>query len=183
MLAEHPEVTGLGERGLFELRLHIEVVLLDTTLYIVPEQIFQFLRVKAGEGDIEVRALQVGDDQSELFRIPFTADLVQGDVECLFLLGIHVNDHDIHLGDAHVRQHLQALVAADHATGLFIPDNRLHIAKLLDGALQLFIFRISGLQILARIIVSREQVFYIFLFNIHTKPHSANFSKPPMERM
>ena len=74
-------------------------------------------------------------------------------------------------------------MAADHATGLFIPDDRLYIAKLLDGALQLFIFRISGLQILTRIVVSREQVFYIFLFNIHIKPHSANFSKPPMERM
>ena len=183
MLAEHPEVTSLGEGGLFKLRLHIEVIFLDATLYIVPEQILQLLRIKAGEGDVEVRALQVSDDQSEFFCIPFAADLVQGDVERLFLLGVHVNDHDIHLGDAHVRQHLQALVAADHATGLFIPDDRLHIAKLLDGALQLFIFRISGLQILTRIVVSREQVFYIFLFNIHTKPHSANFSKPPMERM
>ena len=68
MLAEHPEVTCLGEGGLFKLRLHIEVVLLDATLYIVPEQILQLLRIKAGEGDVEVRALQVGDDQSELFR-------------------------------------------------------------------------------------------------------------------
>lgn len=72
---------------------------------------------------------------------------------------------------------------ADHATGCLIPDNRLHIAKLLDGAFQFFVFRITGLQILTRVIIRRDELGnFLFLYQ-HISPHSANFSKPPTRSM
>ena len=139
-----------------KLSLNIKVVLLDSVFYIVTEQIIQLLRLKAGEGDIKVSTLQICNHKSQLVRIPFAADLVQGDVERFFFFRVHIDDNNIDLGNAGIDEHLQALVATDHATGLFIPDDRFHIAKLLDGAFQLFIFWISGLQILTGIVVSRE---------------------------
>ena len=156
VLAEHPKVASFGEDRLPQLSLDIKVVLLNATFYIVTEQVVQFLRIKTSERDVKVSTLQICDHKSQFVRIPFAADFVQGDVERFFFFCVHINDNDINLGNAGIDEHLQALVTADHTSGLFIPYDRLHIAKLLNGAFQLFIFWISGLQILTGIVVSRE---------------------------
>ena len=74
-------------------------------------------------------------------------------------------------------------MSADDNAGASVPDDRLDIAKLLDAASQLFKLRIAGLQILSRIVFGGLELRYRDLLNVHTKPHSANFSNPPIARM
>ena len=59
---------------------------------------------ETGEGHIEIRTLQIGDEQSQLFKIPLARNLVEGDVESLFLLFGKFNHNTVHFGDAHVLQ-------------------------------------------------------------------------------
>jgi len=47
--------------------------------------------------------------------------------------------------------------ANDAPRGL-VPDDRLDIAKLLNGALQLIVFRIAGFQIFTGIVVGRDEL-------------------------
>ena len=97
---------------------------------------------------------------------------------------VDLHHNALHFGDAHVDENLEPLVTADNPAGGFIPDDRLHIPELLNGAFQLFIFRITGLEVLAGVVACRQKVCRIlFLNQHHTSPHSANFSKPPTERM
>ena len=51
-----------------------------------------------------------------------------------------------------VAENFQTLVTTDHPTGGFIPYNRLDMTELLNGAFQLFIFRITPLEIFSWVV-------------------------------
>ena len=74
-------------------------------------------------------------------------------------------------------------MATDNTTGCLVPNHRLNIAELLKGAFQLFVFLVAGFEILTGVVFGGHQIHRAFLFDNHTSPHSANFSKPPTERM
>ena len=74
-------------------------------------------------------------------------------------------------------------MTADHTTGSFVPDDRFDIPELLDGAFQFLIFGITRLQILSRIVFRRQKICCVFLFDYHTRPHSAKASNPPRSEM
>ena len=180
---ERPNVASLGEGGLFQLLIHIEIIVVNAVLQAALEKVVNLGRVKTGEGNIKVLALQVSDQQGQLVLIPITADLVQGDVESLLLGFVHFNDHTVNLCDAKVDEDLEPLVPTDNTTGRLIPDDRFDITELLDGAFQFFIFLVTGLQVLARVVFGRKQLCRFLFLNQHIRPHSANLSKPPMRSM
>ena len=155
---KRPDVTGLGEGGFFQLLIHIEIIVVDAVLQAGLEKVVDLGRIKTGEGNIKVLALQVSDQQGQLVFIPIAADFVQSDVESLLLGLVHFNDHTVNLGDAKVDEDLEPLVAADNTTGRLVPDDRLDIAELLDGAFQFFVFLVTGLQVLAGIVFGRKQL-------------------------
>ena len=155
---ERPYVTGLGEGGFFQLLVHIEIIVMNAVLQAVLEKVVDLGGVKTGKGNIKVLALQVSDQQGQLVFIPIAADLVQSDVESLLLGLVHFNDHTVNLGDAKVDEDLEPLMAADNTTGRLVPDDRLDIAELLDGAFQFFVFLVTGLQVLAGIVFGRKQL-------------------------
>ena len=73
---KRPDVTGLGEGGIFQLLVHIEIIVVNAVLQVVLEKVVDLGRIKTGEGNIEVLALQVSDEQCQLVLIPIAADLV-----------------------------------------------------------------------------------------------------------
>ena len=64
-----------------------------------------------------------------------------------------------------------------------IPDNRIHIHKIVQAALVFFVGGIARFQVFARVVLCGEQFINTDLLNVHTKPHSANFSNPPTMRI
>ena len=80
-------------------------------------------------------------------------------------------------------QHLEPLVPADDHTSSLVPDDRLDVTEFGYAALQLLELRVTGLQVFSGIVLRGEQFLHADLFNVHTKPHSANFSNPPILRM
>ena len=145
MPPQRPDIPGLGDGGVLQLGVYIEVILFDPVLQTVLKKIIDLGGVEAGEGHIEVGALQVGDEEHQLVLVPIAGDFVEGDVESFFPLLIQLHHHALHLGDAHVHEHLQPLVTAHHPSGGLVPDHRLHIAELLHGAFQLVVLRVAGL--------------------------------------
>lgn len=131
---ERPNVANLGEGGLLQLLVHIKIIVVNAVLQAVLEKVVDLCRVKTGEGNIKVIALQVSDQQCQLVLVPITADLVQGDVESLLLGFVHFHDHAVNLGDAKVDENLKPLVPTDNTTGRLVPDDRLDISELLYGA-------------------------------------------------
>ena len=180
---ERPDVASLGKGGLFQLLIHIEIIVMHAVLQAVLEKVVDLGRVKTGEGNIKVLTLQVSDQQGQLVLIPIAADLVQGDVERFFLGVVHFNDHTVNLCDAKVDEDLEPLVPTDNTTGRLIPDDRFDITELLDGAFQFFVFLVTGLQVLARVVFGRKHLYRFLFLNQHIRPHSANLSKPPMRSM
>ena len=181
--AQLPNVTSFGEGGLLQLCIYIEAILLHPIFQAVLEQVVNLRRLEASQRYIKVGTLQISNQQSQLILIPVAADFVEGDVEGFFLGLIHFHHNAINLGQPHVHQNFQTLVAADHTASGFIPDDRLYIAKLLNGAFQFFVLGIAGFQIFSGVVVSGQKVCRMLAFNNHTRPHSAKASKPPMERM
>ena len=102
MLTKEPQVTGLGKGRLCKLSIHIEVVILNIFFCIFSEQVLQFFRLKSGERDIEVSALQVRDKKGQLVVIPFTTDFVESNIQCFLFILIHFNNDAFHFRDAHV---------------------------------------------------------------------------------
>ena len=180
---ERPDVTGLGHGGLFQFSAYIEIIIFDTVLEGIFEQVIDFGRLKTSKGHIEISALQICNEQSKFILVPITADFVEGDVEGFFFVLIHCHHNAVHFGHAHIHQHLQTLMTANHTAGGLIPDDWFHIAELLNGAFQLFIFRITGLEVFAGVVVGRQKVCRVLFLNNHTSPHSANASKPPTDLM
>ena len=178
---ECPDITGLGHGGLFQFCAYIEIIIFDTVLEGILEQVIDLGRLKTSEGNIEVSALQVSNEQSKFILVPITADFVESDIEGFFLVLIHLHHNAVYFGHAHIHQHLQTLMTANHTAGGLIPDDGFDIAELFNRAFQLFIFRITGFEVFAGVIVGRQKVCRIFLFNQHTRPHSANFSNPPTD--
>ena len=84
-------------------------------------------------------------------------NFVEGDVECLFFFLGKFHHNTVHFGNAHVLQNLKPLMTANHPSGGFVPDNRLDITELFNGAFQLFVFGIARFQILSRVIFGGDQ--------------------------
>ena len=170
MVTKKPQVTSLGEGRFCKLGIHIEVIILNTFLRIFSKQVLQFFRLKTGERDIKVCTLQVSNEEGQLVVIPFTTDFVKCNIQSFFFLFIHFDDDAFHFGDAHIDENLQSLMTTNDTRSGGVPDDRLHISELLDGAFQFFIFFVTGLQILTRIIIRRKKLRDVFLFNLHGIP-------------
>ena len=69
------------------------------------EQRIQLRCVEAGQGHIEIRTLQIGDQKGEFVFVPFAVDLVQRDVERFFFLFAHFHDDAFDLGYTGIDQH------------------------------------------------------------------------------
>lgn len=63
---ERPDVASLGKGGLFQLLIHIEIIVMHAVLQAVLEKVVDLGRVKTGEGNIKVLTLQVSDQQGQL---------------------------------------------------------------------------------------------------------------------
>ena len=74
------------------------------------EKLLDLRRLKAGEGHIKVRILQVSDKVSQQFLIPFASDLIEGDVQRLLLPLVNVNDDAVNFLIAQIREDCGALV-------------------------------------------------------------------------
>ena len=142
---ECPKVAQPRDRRLLQLCVHIEIVVFYFILDRCFEQVVKLGGVKACERHIEVRALQIRNKQRQLILVPIAGYFVERDIQRLFFI-LRQLDHDaVHLGDAHINEYLQALMPANDAPRGLVPDDRLDVTELFNGALQLIVFRISGL--------------------------------------
>ena len=99
---ERPDISWLGDGRFLQLGFYIKIVVLDSVLQAVLEEVINLGRLETSEGHIEIRALQIGDEQSQLFLVPFAGNFVEGDVESLFLIFGKFHHNTVHLGDAHI---------------------------------------------------------------------------------
>lgn len=169
--AQFPNVAGLCDRALglnlFVFFVHIEIIL---HCFFGVKSVHEFVdlcRFKTCEGYIDFAAVQLREQVRQLILIPFTLDFVQRHIERLLAFFVQFHDDAGDLGMTQVFQHLQSLVAADHIASSLIPDDRLHIAELCNAALEFFVFRIAGFQMLAGIVCRRLQLIDGYLLNIH----------------
>ena len=82
--AQRPHITGLGDGRLLQLGGHIELIFVQTVFHGLLEEIINFRRLKAGEGHIEIRTLQIRNQQSQFVLVPVARDFIQSHIQCLF---------------------------------------------------------------------------------------------------
>ena len=156
MPAQQPEVSRLGEAGLLQLLVHIEVIFFDLFVVDVRKERIHLRRVKACVVQVIVRVLQIGQKVSQQLFVPFAGDLVERDVQRLFTGLIHIDHRAGNLGISQVDGDVEPLVAADDRH-VGIHHERVGKAKFLDRVLDLFVFPVSGLQLFAGIVFRRLQ--------------------------
>ena len=165
MLAQQPDIAGLNE-GLHLLRVNIAIVILYVLIVNLTEQIVDFCRVKAGCVHVIAAEFQLIEQIRQGDRLPFADRLIERDVQRLFFLRIFdVNDHAVDFRRAFRRQHLVALMAAHDVSRDLVPDDRIHIAELMQAAPDLFVSRIARLQVFSGIVFrgfhhGNRQLFY-----------------------
>ena len=76
-------------------------------------------------------------------------------------------DHTGDLGDAFRLEHFEALVAADNVSGDLVPNDGIHIAKVVQGTPDLFIGGVARLEVLAGIVFCGFQQGNGHFLNVH----------------
>ena len=174
MPTKEPDISGLGHRRLLQLSIHIEIVLFDFLVVYLGKELLDFWGFKTSEVRIEIRRLQIHDKVSQKLFVPSTRNFIEGDIQSLDLvLILDVNHHTLDFGIAQILENGQTLVTADDRH-IIIDDNRLHIAKLLDGVLNLLIFLIAGFEFLAGIVSCRTERIHRQSFPFHAHAFSSS---------
>ena len=152
MAAQRPDVTRLYEgRDLF--RVDVAVVVPDVFVVHLGEEFIYLRCVKARRAQVIARGLQVAQKVGQCHRFPFSNGLIECDIERLLILRVFdMHHHAVDLRRALIDQHLVALMSADNVAGHFVPDHRIDITEVVQAALDLFIRRVAGLEILAGIV-------------------------------
>ncbi|MPM65960.1 hypothetical protein SDC9_112864 [bioreactor metagenome] len=130
MLAELPKVTRFRNRRFFERGVNVKIVVLYTLALRIFEQRIDLRGVETCQRYIEIRKLQIGYQQGELFFVPFAADFIKRDIERFLFLIAHFHDDALDFGHTGVDQHFQTLVSADDVAAGLIPNHRLNIPEL-----------------------------------------------------
>ena len=117
-----------------------------------------FRGLEARQVHIEIDALQIDDEVGQQLFVPGTGNLVERDIEGLDLvLILDMDNHTLDFFIAQVFQHIEPLMPADDGH-VIVDDDGFHIAELLDGVLDFFIFLVAGLQLFSGIIGRRLQL-------------------------
>lgn len=151
--ADGPDVPALDEGGGLERFREVEAVVGDLVIVEGANHLGDFVIVEAGELGIIIGRVQVGDEQGQLGLVLVAADLVQCDVQGLLAGLVEFDNHAVNNGVAKISEDFEALVAADDVAGGVVVDHRLDIAELGEAALEFFVVRIPGLEVLTRVVV------------------------------
>lgn len=147
------------------------------------EQVVDLRRVKAGRAEIVAGGLEVGQQVSQRHRLPFADRLVERDIERLLILRIFdVNDHAVDLRRALSDQHLIALMAPHDVARHLVPDDGIDISEVGEAALDLFIGRVAGLQVFARIVLRGLEPIHGDPLQIHLRIHDVPPNDIPLEK-
>ena len=162
MLAQRPQAARLRDRAavfrdLLLCGVGVKFVLLRLVRIEAVQQRIHLAGLEAGEGNVEVGGVKLRHERGQLFLVPIALNLVEGDVERLFPPQVQIDHYAVDFRLAHVHKHFEPLVPADHVPRPAVPDHRLHIAKLHNGALELFILPVARLQVFARVVRRRIQ--------------------------
>ena len=137
MPPQRPHIPGLGDDRLFQLRLHIEIILMH--IGVILEQIGQFFLVKACEGEVKRLRLQRFDLHPQEFLIPSGIHrhaVVGDDIRFLLRLCQMVGEYAGDLLDALLLCSKDTTVTGDNAV-VTVDDNRIDKSELPQGGAQL----------------------------------------------
>ena len=172
MFAQRPQV-ALFDEGRDLLWVKICIIVLDILVMYLVEKLIHLCGVKAGRAKVIACQLEVGEQVSQRFRLPFSDSFVERNVQCLFVLRVlDVHHHAVDFCCAFCRQHLEPLMAADNISRYLVPDDRVYIAEVLQASFDFFVCRITGLQVLARIVLRRFQRGDRHSFYLHVSFHA-----------
>ena len=171
-----------GSLHLLGSRLPVKPILLGIRRIKFVHQRVHFLRIEPGKGNVKGGSVYIRQHLGQLPLIPVALYPVQRHVQRLLPLRLHIHYHAVDLGNAHIQQHFQPLVAAHDKAGALIPDHRLHKTKLLNRAFQFLIILIPRLQVPPWVVRRRVQPPGIHLPNLHPKP-PPGFTRIPGRRI
>ena len=154
MLAQVPDISGLGERRLLQLRIHVEVVFLDLLVVDVAEQLADLRSLEAREVQVEVDVFQVLQQICQHLIVPRPGDLVESDVQCLLTGLVHIDHGAGHFGVTQVNGHCQPLMAT-YNRHVRIHDQRVGKTEFPDAVLDLLVLLVPLFQLLPGIVCCR----------------------------
>ena len=131
------------------------------------QELIDFCCIEPGQGDIEFAAVKLCEQRSQLILVPFTLNLIERNVQRLFAHRVEIHHDAVNLSDPQITHDRQSLVSTDHVAGLLIPNDRLNISEFRNAALELFVFRVSGLECSTRVVFRCPQLFYGDFLYLH----------------
>ena len=168
VFAQMPDVAGLGEAGLLQFFLHIEVILFGILVIDAGKQLVDLGAVKAGKVGIELSLIQITDQISQKLFVPCTCHLVHGNVQCLFLVLTKLYHNALDFRLAHVLENRKSLMSRnDRVVVCDIDHDQLNIPEVLNGVLQLLKFRVAGLELLPGVVFCRIQFIQLEFTDNH----------------
>ena len=186
MPTDRPDVAAFHKGGLFQCGAQVVVIILCARIASILEQVGQLHFIEAGEGDIESLTLQRFDFHAQELFVPASIHyhaVVREDVGFLLGLGQVIHEDAGHLGDAFLFGSEKTTVTGDDAI-VTVDDDRIDKAELPQRGAELHDLLRGvrpGVVDIRHQLADRHQLHISRC--LHTSPHSANFSKPPTERI
>ena len=187
VLSDRPHVAALHEGSLLQSGGKGEAVILYIFITAVRKQVGKFRLVEAGQQRIKVRSLQSLDLYAQKLLVPSGVHchaVVRDDVRFLLGFGEVVGEDARHLGNAFLLRGEDTAVSGDDAViavdddGVYkteLPQRRPQFEDLLRGVRSCVIH-------IGNEFADRDEFHFRGCFHL-ISPHSANFSKPPTERI
>ena len=189
MVSEQPEVTAFCDRRLFQFRIHIEIIIFCIICGI--KKACQLRFIETSQTQIEIFCLQS-------FNLHFQKLLIPSGIHChtvvcenvCFLLrfGQIVHEHTRHFVDALFFRRRDSAMTSDHIE-IPVDNDGIDKTELPEGRTELIdLLYVVGTSIIhiGNQLMDIHQLHLSCCLahrpHLHQKrPHSANFSKPPME--
>ena len=180
-----PDVSGLSEARLCQFFLYIEIILFG--FFFLGKQVCNFLFVKSGKGDIKIGTLQCFDFHTQKLFVPsgiHCHPVICNDIGFLLSGSQMINEYTGNFRDVLTTCSKHSAVSGNDVI-VTVDDDRIDEPKLPQRGTQ-FVDLLRGVG--SCIICIRDQLIdadelHIRCRSHHTSPHSANFSKPPMDWM
>ena len=168
--AHRPQISGFHERSLFEGGSQVEVVVFHLALIKGTDELLNLGVIKPGQLRVEISSIKVSDEQGEFGFIPIARDFIERNVEGFFSGFVEFDDDAVDLGVSEGGQYFESLMAADDMSGGLVPDDGFDVAKLAQGAFELFELRVTRLEVFTRVIRGGLEITDRQAFDVHASP-------------
>ena len=127
--AHRPDIAPLHEGGFLQGSGEVKTVIVRGCLGEIGEHGGELLLVKTCGIHVRAAGSEFGQQGRQLFIVPFASNLIESDVQPLFIRISQINNADFAFSHPQIQKNAEPLVSAHNIPCAAVPDDRFHVPE------------------------------------------------------